>query len=64
MNRVDNLIACIRAETAARQAWLASLPGGSCANPPPQALLDAEKATRDALLDLSNPMPRQEKDPQ
>ena len=36
-------------EREARAAWLASLPAGSCGNPPSEALLDAEKATGEAL---------------
>lgn len=43
------VIAAVRAERAAREAWLASLPEGSCGNPPTQELLDAE-ATTGALL--------------
>lgn len=43
-------LACaVRREHNTRLAWLATLPDGSCPNPPPQALLDAEAATRDAL---------------
>lgn len=39
----------VRRERDARAAWLASLPDGSCGNPPPQALLYAEEATGEAL---------------
>lgn len=45
----DTVVECARREHAERAAWLASLPDGSCGNPPPQALLDAEAATREAL---------------
>lgn len=43
------VLAAVRREHNARAAWLASLPDGSCGNPPSQALLDAEAATREAL---------------
>ncbi len=43
------VLAAIRREHNARAAWLASLPDGACGNPPPQALLDAEATTREAL---------------
>lgn len=45
----ERLADCVRAEHTARTAWLTTLPGGSCGNPPPQALLDAEAATQAAL---------------
>lgn len=38
-----------RREHLARTAWLASLPAGSCASPPSEALLAAERATQEAL---------------
>ena len=44
-----SLTTAVRREHNARAAWLASLPDGSCGNPPSQALLDAEAATREAL---------------
>mgnify|MGYP000732854083 CR=1 FL=1 len=47
-----NLIACVRREHNARIAWLATLPDGACSNPPPQVLLDAEHATREALREV------------
>jgi hypothetical protein len=43
------VLAAIRREHNARAAWLATLPDGSCGNPPSQALLDAEATTREAL---------------
>ena len=46
---LERLADCARAEHTARAAWLATLPEGSCGNPPPQALLDAEAATQAAL---------------
>jgi multidrug resistance efflux pump len=53
MNRrvdvAEAVVAAVRREHNARVAWLASLPPGSCASPPSQALLDAEAATREAL---------------
>lgn len=43
-------LACaVRREHNTRLAWLATLPDGTCPSPPPQALLDAEAATREAL---------------
>lgn len=50
--RVEQLEAvecAVRVERKARAAWLASLPEGSCGNPPPRTLLDAEEATGLAL---------------
>ncbi len=47
--RLRALAACVRREHNARLAWLATLPDGACPNPPPQVLLDAEHATREAL---------------
>lgn len=46
---LEGVALCVRREHNARLAWLATLPDGSCGNPPPQALLDAEAATREAL---------------
>lgn len=46
------LVDAVRREHAARAAWLSSLPEGTCANPPPRELLDAEDATRAALREL------------
>lgn len=45
----ERLADCVRAEHAVWVVWLATLPEGSCGNPAPQALLDAEAATRAAL---------------
>jgi hypothetical protein len=42
------LASAVRREHNARLAWLATLPDGACPAPP-QALLDAEATTRDAL---------------
>lgn len=46
---LEALACAVRREHNTRLAWLATLPDGSCPNPPPQALLDAEAATREAL---------------
>mgnify|MGYP003441370870 CR=1 FL=1 len=43
------LAAVARRERDARAEWLDSLPGGSCGNPPPAALIDAETATGEVL---------------
>ena len=50
------VVECVRRERAAREAWLASLPEGSCGNPPPNELLDAEGATELALRRLDAPI--------
>jgi hypothetical protein len=44
-----DLAETVHREHLARMAWLATLPDGSCGNPPPRALLDAEEATRAAV---------------
>lgn len=49
---LEHAIAAVRAEKAERAAWLASLPDGSCGNPPPAALLDAEAHADAALAHL------------
>jgi hypothetical protein len=49
LERLRAVVAAVRREHDARAAWLASLPSGACSSPPPQALLDAEAATRAAL---------------
>jgi hypothetical protein len=49
LDAAEAVVAAVRREHNARVAWLASLPPGSCASPPSQALLDAEAATRAAL---------------
>ncbi len=51
--RLVTIVNATLRERAAREAWLASLPDGSCANPPTQELLDAEKATGEALLSIT-----------
>jgi chromosome segregation ATPase len=43
------LLRTVRRERAEREAWLVSLPGGSCGNPPPAALVAAEAATGEML---------------
>lgn len=43
------LLRTVRRERAERAAWLASLPDGSCGNPPPAALVAAEAATGEML---------------
>lgn len=43
------VVAAVRRERNARVAWLASLPGGSCGNPPSAALVEAEAITAEAL---------------
>jgi hypothetical protein len=48
------LVVVVRRERDARAEWLASLPDGSCSNPPPRALLDAEAATGDALRSVDS----------
>lgn len=46
---VSALTEAVRRERNARAEWLDSLPDGSCGNPPPQALLDAEATTGEVL---------------
>jgi len=46
------LSAAVRRERDTRAAWLDSLPDGSCGNPPPAALIEAEDATGEALRAL------------
>ena len=48
------LAACVRRERNARVAWLASLPSGSCGNPPSDVLVAAEAATAEALTIASD----------
>lgn len=48
----NSLVNCVRREIAERAAWLSSLPGGSCGNQPPEGLIAAEVATRDALAEI------------
>lgn len=43
------LSAAVRRERDTRAEWLDSLPDGSCGNPPPNALIEAEDATGVAL---------------
>lgn len=50
VGRLNLVAACALREHAERDAWLASLPRDACASPPPRSLLDAEAATRAALL--------------
>lgn len=50
--QLDALALCVRREHNARIAWLATLPDGACPNPPPRVLLDAERATREALREV------------
>lgn len=47
--KIGALVAAVRREREARAEWLASLPDGSCGNPPPAALIDAEAATGEVL---------------
>lgn len=42
----------VRTERAERAAWLTSLPAGSCGNPPPASLLEAEAATGATLASI------------
>lgn len=48
----NSLVNCVRREVTERAAWLSSLPDGSCGNPPPEGLVAAEVATRDALAEI------------
>ena len=51
-SRFNALVNRVRTERAERAAWLTSLPAGSCGNPPPVSLLDAEAATGDTLASI------------
>ncbi len=50
---LSEIVDAVRLEHAARVAWLASLPPGSCTSPPTQTLLAAEERTRKLLLALN-----------
>jgi hypothetical protein len=54
------LVSAVRRERSEREAWLASLPDGSCGNPPPVTLIDAESATSEALQAVERSMDEQE----
>lgn len=43
------IVTAVRHERDAREAWLRSLPEGSCTTPPTAALIEAEAATGEAL---------------
>lgn len=51
--RLRRLEASVRAEHEARAGWLRSLPDGSCGNPPPKELTDAEAETARLLAESS-----------
>lgn len=51
-SRFTALVNRVRTEREERAAWLTSLPAGSCGNPPPASLLEAEAATGDTLASI------------
>ncbi len=51
-SRFTALVNRVRTERAERAAWLTSLPAGSCGNPPPASLLEAEAATGATLASI------------
>jgi hypothetical protein len=51
-SRFTDLVNRVRTEREERAAWLTSLPAGSCGNPPPASLLEAEAATGATLASI------------
>lgn len=51
-SQIEELARRVRTERAERAAWLTSLPAGSCGNPPPASLLEAEAATGATLASI------------